>query len=283
MDSRILNTAMTSNATLLMLTVAFGSLMPALAFSQEWAKERVENSPRHMEYVTVKHGDRSVECMIAFAEVSEKTQAVVIIHDIMGFGDWSRSVADQLAEAGVIAIIPDLVSGMGPDGGGTASFKSVDEVRRAVSSLPKKQVTADLNAVAEHVAKLPACNGKVSVAGFCWGGGQCLRYATENPKLSAAFVFYGYEPVTADDIKRIACPVYGFYAENDARINASLPEVEKLMKEAKKTFEPVIYKNAGHGFMRQGEDPAGSEGNKKAREDGWKRWKQLLAAAKEKK
>jgi carboxymethylenebutenolidase len=283
MRSHFRSTVTTLNASRLVLILIIGALTARPASSQEWAKERVDNSPRHMEYVTVKHGDRAVECMIAFPEVSEKAQAVVIIHDISGFGDWSRSVADQLAEAGVIAIVPDLVSGMGPDGGGTASFKSVDEVRRAVSSLPKKQVTADLNAVAEHVAKLPACNGNVSVAGFCWGGGQCLRYATENPKLSAAYVFYGYEPVTAADIKRIACPVYGFYAENDARINASLPEVENLMKETKKTFEPVIYKNAGHGFMRQGEDPAGSEGNKKAREDGWKRWKQLLAAAKEKK
>jgi carboxymethylenebutenolidase len=271
------------NTILVTLTIALGAFVATPAQSQEWAKQRVDNSPRHMEYVTVKHGDRSVECMIAYPEISERAQAVVIIHDISGFGDWSRSIADQLAEAGIIAIVPDLVSEMGPDGGGTASFKGVDDVRRQISSLPKKQVSADLTAVAEHVAKLPACNGKVSVAGFCWGGGQCLRYATENPKLSAAFVFYGHEPVTAADIKRIACPVYGFYAENDARINSTLPEVEKLMKEAKKTFEPVTYKDAGHGFMRQGEDPAGSEGNKTARADAWKRWRQLLDANKEKK
>jgi carboxymethylenebutenolidase len=251
------------------------------ATSQEWAKARVEKSPRHLEYVSVKHGDRMVECMVAHPEVAEKAQAVVVIHDISGFGDWIRSVADQLAEAEHIAIVPDLLSGMGPNGGGTESFASIDDVRRKVSALPAIQITADLNAVAEYVAKLPSCNGKVSVAGFCWGGGQSLLYATNNPKLSAAFVFYGYEPIDRAAVERVKCPIYGFFAENDARINASLPDVTRLMKEAKKTFVPVTYAKAGHGFMRHGEDPAGSEPNKKARQDAWKRWKHILSDAKE--
>jgi len=126
------------------------------------------------------------------------------------------------------------------------------------------------------VKKLPAAKGTVSVAGFCWGGGQALRYATNNKDLSAAFVFYGYEPIDAEGVARINFPVYGFYAENDARINAAFPEVKKLFADAKKTIERVTYQGAGHGFMRQGEDPAGTPENKKAREDAWKRWKELL-------
>jgi carboxymethylenebutenolidase len=245
--------------------------------SQEWAKERLEKSPRHLEYVSVKHGNRTVECMVAYPEVSNRAHAVVVIHDISGFGEWIRSIADQLAEAGHIAIVPDLLSGMGPDGGGTESFASIDDARRQVSSLPAEQLTADLNAVAEYVAKLPSANGKVSVAGFCWGGGQSLRYATKNPKLSTAFVFYGYEPIDGTAVKKVECPIYGFYAENDARINAALPGVQKLMKKAGKSFEPVTYANAGHGFMRHGEDPAGTEGNKKARAEAWERWTKLLS------
>jgi carboxymethylenebutenolidase len=246
------------------------------AMSQDWAKVRLEKSPRHLEYATVKYGNREVNCFVAYPEVSRKAPAVVIIHDISGFGDWIRGVCDQLAEAGYVAIVPDLLSEMGPDKGGTESFKSIDDARRAVSKLKADQVTADLNAVCDYAGKLPAATGSVSVAGFCWGGGQCLRYATNNDRIRAAFVFYGYEPVDAESIARVKCSVYGFYAENDARIGESIPGVTKLMSAAHKTYEPVIYKGAGHGFMRQGEDPAGTEANKRAREDAWLRWKKLL-------
>src|SRR5690349_1474580 len=250
--------------------------LTAPSAAQEWAKGRLENSPRHLEYATVKAGDRPVDCFIAYPEIATKAPAVVVIHDIYGFSEWIRGVADQLAEAGCIAIVPDLVSGTGPDGGGTDSFKSVDEVRRAVSKLKPEQVTSDLNAAAEYVAKLPAASGKVAVAGFCWGGGQSLRYATENDRLAAAYVFYGYQPVDDKAARRIKCPVYGFYAENDARINESIPGLTKLMSAVDKKFEPVSYKGAGHGFMRHGEDPAGNEANKRARDDAWVRWKKLL-------
>jgi carboxymethylenebutenolidase len=247
-----------------------------IAHAQDWAKARLERSPRHMEYVTVKHGNREVACFVAYPEVDDKAHAVVLIHDISAMGDWIRGVADQVAEAGYIAIVPDLLSGMGPDRGGSEAFKSIDDARRAVSKLSSDQVMADLAAAADYIRKVPAAEGTVSVAGFCWGGGQSLRFATRYKELAVACVFYGYEPVTQDDISRIGCPVYGFYAENDARINASTAEVAKSMASAKKKFEPVTYKGAGHGFMRQGEDPAGTEGNKQARNDAWKRWKGIL-------
>jgi carboxymethylenebutenolidase len=126
------------------------------------------------------------------------------------------------------------------------------------------------------VKALPAAKGTFSIAGFCWGGGQALRYATNNPDLSAAFVFYGYEPIDAAGVAKIDFPVYGFYAENDARINAAFPDVKKLFDEGQKKLEAVTYKGAGHGFMRHGQDPAGTPENKQAREDAWKRWKELL-------
>jgi len=92
-----------------------------------------------------------------------------------------------LAEAGYIAIAPDLLSGIAPKGGGTDEFKGVDEARKAIMSLPTDQVTADLNAIAEYVAKRPVCNGDLAVAGFSWGGVQTFRYATNNKSLKAAF------------------------------------------------------------------------------------------------
>ena len=257
---------------LMMLLVAF-ALMTNVALAQS---DRLENSPRHLEYVTVKNGDREIKCFIAYPEVKEKATAVVVIHEIFGLTDWVRGVTDQLAERGFIAIAPDLLSGMGPDGGGTAEIGSGDAVRKAIQSLPADQVTADLNATVDYVSKLPAANGQVAVGGFCWGGGQTFRFATNNDDIKAAFVFYGSGPDSAEAIEKINAPVYGFYGSNDARVNATIPKSEELMKKAGKTYEPVIYEGAGHGFMRAGEAPDAMEANKKAREQAWERWTELL-------
>ncbi len=255
--------------------VVVGLLAAAAAPAQDWAKAKLEKSPRHGEWVKLKHGNREVQSFVVYPEVKDKATAVVVIHEIFGLTDWVRLVADQLAEAGYIAITPDLLSGANGKAG-TAELGGGDAVRKAIMSLPPDQVTADLNAAADYVAKLPACNGKVAVAGFCWGGGQSFRYATNNKNLKAAFVFYGTAPTDEAALERIACPVYGFYGGNDARVNATIPKTTEQMKKAGKTFEPVIYEGAGHGFMRAGETPGASEANKKARDEAWTRWKDLL-------
>lgn len=260
---------------LLCLTVllAFGSSLLA----QDWAKARLEKSSRHLEWVKVRHGNREVNCFLAFPERKEKATAVVVIHEIFGLTDWVRGVADQLAEAGYIAIAPDLLSGTAPGGGGTAELGGSDAARKVIGTLPPDQITADLDAVVAHVAGLPACNGTVTVGGFCWGGSQTFRFATNNRKIKAAFPFYGSGPELPEAIARIAVPVYGFYGGNDARVNASIPVSKDLMKAAGKTYEPVVYDGAGHGFMRAGEAPDANDANKKAREEAWKRWKELLS------
>lgn len=248
----------------------------ATAFAQDWAKARLDNSPRHLEWIKVKHDQRTVESFIAYPEVKDKATAVVVIHEIFGLSDWVRGVTDQLAEAGYIAIAPDLLSGSGPNGGGTADLGGADGARKVIGSLPPEQVTADLNAVVDYVSKLPACNGKVIVAGFCWGGSQSFRLATNNHDLKAALVFYGPGPDKPEDVARIACPVYGFYGGNDARVGATVPKSEELMKAAGKTYEPITYEGAGHGFMRAGEAPDTNEPNKAARAAAWKRSLEIL-------
>jgi carboxymethylenebutenolidase len=244
--------------------------------AQDWAKARLDQSQRHMEWVKVKQGKREVQSFLAFPEVKDKATAVVVIHEIFGLTDWVRGVADQLAEAGYIAIAPDLLSGTAPNAGGISELGGADGVRKAISSLPQEQITADLNAVVGYVSNLPACNGKVIVAGFCWGGSQTFRFATNNKDIRAALVFYGTGPVEERDITRINCPVYGFYGGNDARVTATVSQSADLMKKAGKTYEPVTYEGAGHGFMRAGEAPDASEANKKAHDQAWKRWKELL-------
>jgi carboxymethylenebutenolidase len=252
------------------------SLIMNTAAAQD-AKKRLADSPRHGEWVNVKQGERQIESYIVYPEVKDKATAVVVIHEIFGLSEWVQSLTDQLAEAGYIAIAPDLLSGMGPKGGGTKEFGS-DDVRKAVTSLPPDQITKDLNAVAAYVGKLSAANGKVAVCGFCWGGGQTLRYATNNPDIKASFVFYGMTPLDEQSVAKIKSPVYGFYGGNDARINTSIPDTEKLMKAAGKKYEPVIYDGAGHGFMRQGDMPSPRPADKKGRDEAWQRWKKLLAA-----
>jgi len=130
----------------------------------------------------------------------------------------------------------------------------------------------------DYALKIPACNGTLAICGFCRGGGWAFAYANENPKLNAVYSFYGATPDEASKIANIPCPVYGFYGENDERVNASIPKAEELMKAAGKKYEPVIYKGAGHGFMRSGEpaNPNMREGDKKARDEAWARWKTLL-------
>jgi carboxymethylenebutenolidase len=78
--------------------------------AQEWAKAKLEKSPRHGEWVDVKHGDRDVKSFITYPEVKDKATAVVVIHEIFGLSDWARNMTDELAEAGYIAIAPDLLS-----------------------------------------------------------------------------------------------------------------------------------------------------------------------------
>lgn len=246
------------------------------AVAQDWAKERADKSPRHQEWVNVKNGERAVNSFLVYPEVKNKATAVIVIHEIFGMSDWVRSLTDQLAEAGYIAIAPDLLSGMGPKGGGSSEFDR-SGIGQAIQKLPPDQITADLNAVADYVSKLPSCNGKVAVAGFCYGGTQTFRFATNRPSLKAAFVFYGTGPDSAEAIAKIKCPVYGFYGGNDNRVNATIPKSEELMKAAGKTYDPVIYEGAGHGFMRAGEDPGDkNESNKKGRDAAWVRWKAIL-------
>src|SRR5579863_9035089 len=258
---------------LVLVLLFFGMAQAVVA--QDWAKSALAKSSRHGEWVKVTHDGRTVDTFVVYPESKDKRPVVVIIHEIFGLSDWAMELADEVAAAGYIAVAPDLLSGMGPNGGRTKDFPE-GAVTEAVSKLNPEQVTADLNAAADYGLKLPGSSGKLYVAGFCWGGGQTFRFATNRGDLAAAFVFYGPPPDKAAMV-RIKAPVYGFYAGNDARIDATIPDTISEMKAAGKTYDPVTYDGAGHGFMRAGEAPDASDANKKARDDAWKRWKNLLA------
>ncbi len=260
------------SAALLLLAAA------ATLSAQDWAKIRLEASPRHREYVPLKHGDRIVQALVVYPEVKGKATVVVLIHEIFGLSDWAKEMADELAGQGFIVIAPDLLTGYGPNGGGSSAFAGQDDTVKAVSGLDADGVLADLDAAADYGKKLPAANGKIAVAGFCWGGSKSFAFAAHRKDLSAAFVFYGTGPA---DVSTVTAPVYGFYAGNDARVGATIPATTEAMKAAHKFYEPVTYDGAGHGFMRAGEDPTNTvPGNKTAREQALARLVKELKALK---
>jgi carboxymethylenebutenolidase len=249
--------------------------------AQDWARKAVDQSPRRREWVSVKNGGRSVESTVVYPQSKDKAPAMIVIHEIFGMTDWVEKVADEFAEAGYLAVAPDLLSGMAPNGGRTKDFPAAEgggfgPVGQAIGKLPPDQVTADLKAVADYCKSLPACNGKVCVVGFSWGGSQAFRFATNRKDLSAAFVFYGSGPEAAS-IAAIQAPVYGFYAGTDTRINGTIPQTQEQMKAAGKPYEVVTYDGAAHGFMRSGEQPNATEADKKARDAAWVKLKTLEA------
>jgi carboxymethylenebutenolidase len=241
-------------------------------------KEQLEKSPRHGEWVKIpSENGRVVNAFIVFPEIKGKATSMIVIHEIFGLTDWVRVVGDKLAEAGFVAICPDLLSGMGPNGGGTDSFASGDDVRRAIRNLEPAQLTADLKAVMKYVRGLPSTTDKVAVGGFCWGGGQSFSFATNEGSVAGAFVFYGRPPASGD-ISKIKCPVYGFYGENDNRINSTIESTEKAAKAAGITYEPVIYGGVGHGFLRRGMADGASDIEKRVNQQAWDRLVKLLKA-----
>ena len=207
----------------------------------------------HGEWVKIKRGDQTIRAYVAYPERKTKAPAVIVIHEIFGLTDWEPTVADRLAKAGYVAIVPDLLSskhGKSPS--------NPDEGRKLIGELEPDRITADLGATYAYVNGLPAvAKDQIGTIGFCWGGGQSFRYATNNPRLKAVVVAYGPPPDTAD-MKRIKAPVLGIYGENDERINAKLPEVTAAMQSDGKTFTSEVYPGTGHGFLKPGRQ--GSDG-----------------------
>lgn len=236
----------------------------------------LSQSPRHHEWVSLSHEDREFEAFVVYPESDEKTKSVIVIHENRGLNDWARLFADKLAAQGYLVIAPDLISNTVEGKKRTTDFENPDAARTAIYDLDKDQVTADLNAAYEYIKNDAASTGEVAVVGFCWGGSQTFRYATSNPNITSAHVFYGTGPSEAALIEQISAPVYGYYGGNDNRVNSTIEDTEKLMKEAGKTYEYEIYENAGHAFMRSGHEPDAQQGNKNAHDKAWKRLLELL-------
>jgi len=251
------------------IEVPYNDAIPA--GTAEHAARALKESPRHGEWADIKMADGTVlKSWVVYPERSTKTGVVLVIHDIRGMADITRAVGDQLAQDGFIAIVPDFLSGKGPNGGGSEALGS--GVGQAIQSLAPADVKARLDAAMEYGKKLPASNGKTGVVGFCWGGARSFGYAAAQPALNAAVVYYGDAPGAADgsletQLANVKAPVLGLYAGNDARIGATVPPTEAAMKKLGKSYEIHTYEGAGHGFM--GSQAGAGGANLKAAQESW--------------
>jgi len=228
-----------------MLIAAAGALT-----GQDWAKARVEKSPRRHEQMAIQHDGRAIATFIVYPDAKDKKPVVLLIHDSAGLTDWFRSFADQVAAMGYVALAPDLM----PAG---------------------NQIMPDLSAVADYGVKLPVSNGTLFVAGIGWGGQQSFRFAAERPGVAAALVFCGASP-DKDAIARIKGSVFGFYAANDPRVDATVPPAQAAAKAADVVFEAVTYDGVGPGFLESGDAPDAKPGDKLVRGYALERMKSVL-------
>ena len=247
---------------------------PAIPPDNGASVDRLKASPRHGEWVDIKMpSGPALKSFVVYPERKDKAPVVLVIHDIFGMGDWARAVGDSLAKEGFIAIVPDLLSGKGPNGGGTEELGQ--GVGQAIRTLTPDDVNARLNAAKAYGASLPAANGKTAVIGFCWGGSGSINYAVAQPELSASVIYYGTPPmktvdgkqvVDSDLLAKIKAPVIGFYGGNDARVTSTVEPTAAEMKKLGKIYEPHVMEGAGHGFLK---GQAQNDANAKAAVDAW--------------
>ena len=247
-------------------TPAPGVRDPNLPPDNEAAKEQIAKSARHGEWVDIKMPTGSaINSFVIYPERSTKAPVVIVVHDIGGMSDWIRGIGDQLAKEGFIAIVPDLLSGKGPNGGGTASLG--DQVGQTIRTLTADELKARLDSIMAYGKTLTSSNGKTGTIGFCWGGGTVFNYALNQPAVNATASYYGPMPTDPAAYEKAKSPILGLYGGNDQRVNANIPVAEAELKKHGVTYNPNIFEGAGHGFLRNqnGQDGA----NLKAVQQAW--------------
>jgi carboxymethylenebutenolidase len=155
---------------------------------------------------------------------------LILIHDDRGLTEHIKDVARRFAKSGCVAMAPDLGS-------------------RISANASLEELLADLGAGLETLARQPQVGAnRYGVTGFGFGGGLALRFAAANPKVRAAVPYYGSTPMPADVMKATNAAILGHYGATDDPVNAGIPELERVMKEAGKTFEKRLYSGARHAF-----------------------------------
>ena len=237
-----------------------------------WASAQLSSSPRHAEWVDIasSNGGAPIKAFVVYPERRDKAPVVIVIHEIFGLTDWIRGVADQLAKEGFIAVAPDLLSGMGPNHGGSAELGEQGSTQ-AIGALKNDDRIRLLNDVRNYALKMPATNGKTATIGFCWGGGTSFLYALNQPGLNAAVSYYGPMPSDESGYADVhpKAPILGLYGGNDSRVDSGIPLAKTELAKLGDTYDPHVFDGAGHGFLRQQSGNSNATGNMKATEEAW--------------
>ena len=220
-----------------------------LAVAQDWARTRLDKSPRHRERTSLKHDGRSIDTLVILPEGRDKKPVVLVIHDNGGMNDWVAAMADEIARMGYVVVAPTLAG--------------------------QKDASSDLNAVADYTRQLPSSNGTLFAVGFGWGGEQSFRFAATRQDVAAALVFYGASP-DKESIAHIQGSIFGFYAGADERVNSTVAPAQAAAKAAGVVFEAVTYPGVGAGFMQSGDAPDAKPADKQARGYALERMKSVL-------
>ncbi|HET7551746.1 MAG TPA: dienelactone hydrolase family protein [Gemmatimonadaceae bacterium] len=237
---------------------ATASTDSTIAPSAANARQRLEASPRHGEWAMIPAGSGdSVRAWVVYPERSDKAPVVLVVHEIFGLSTWIRSVADQLAADGFIAIAPDLLTGKYSVSSPNDTL-SADSARALIRTLDDADVQRRLSAAARYGMALPSAQQHYGIVGFCWGGSTSFAHAVAGtPELGAAVVYYGTPP---EDLAKVHAPVLGLYGQNDNRVTSTVPAADSAMKSLDKTYEHFIFDGAGHGFLRAQDGQNGANG-----------------------
>lgn len=242
------------------------------------AARTVASSPRKGEWVDIPMASGTkLHTWISYPQTTGRAPVVLVFQPGPGMdmgepitpgggANWLRAIADQLASEGFIAVLPDLTSGLGPNGGNYDSFRLPDESGAAINRIPHSEVLNRIQVAADYALKLPMANGRLGATGFCMGGGLAWESAAEIRGVNASVVFYGGPPEEAV-MARIKAPVAAFFGRNDLGLAPRIAPATADMKRLGKDFEVHVYEEATHVFLYR--QDLGR--NQAATEDAWPR------------
>jgi carboxymethylenebutenolidase len=218
------------------------ALTPNYAWAQQVAKDDKRIDASYQEYDSPKGAGKMRGYLVKPADGAKKNPGVVVIHENRGLNPYIEDVARRVAAAGFVAFAPDALFPLGGYPGDD------DKGREMQAKRDIGQMTEDFIAAAQWLQKNDACDGKVGVVGFCFGGGMCNTLAYRIPDvISAAVPFYGRQPA-AEEAAKIKAQMLFHFGELDTRVNEGWPAWEAALKKAGVKYTAHMYPGANHGF-----------------------------------
>jgi len=216
------------------------ALLPVLENNYAQAAIVPENDPR----LVISEGEIApgVKGLLAIPkDAAGKLPGVLVVHENRGLNPHIKDVTRRLALEGFVAFGADYLA---PAGGTPADE---EKAREMIGQLKPEDILSTSQAALKAVASHTQANGKAGAVGFCWGGGTVNALAVADPSLAAGVAYYGRQPAAAD-VAKIKAPLLLHYGGLDERINSGIPDFEKALKDAGKSFELYVYDGANHAF-----------------------------------